>query len=192
MGAARVLRCVAAVAIGLALFALNSSRAQLATAVLLAHVQPPSVDPPPLESFSSPPPPPPPPPAAVQSAPLGRHLPAPPASLTLTFGTVTLKHFVYNWLRHAARVPRLTYAVVTFDAALEQLCQSWGEPSISGHELLAGRGAEVAAAFGALSRGYVRDQTGAFKQLGFLKVLVASGWPPLIASDCVPPPSDDV
>jgi hypothetical protein len=143
MGAALVLRCVAAVAIGLALFALNSSRAQLATAVLLAHVQPPSVDPPPLESFSSPPPPPPPPPAAVQSAPLGRHLPAPPASLTLTFGTVTLKHFVYNWLRHAARVPRLTYAVVTFDAALEQLCQSWGEPSISGHELLAGRGAEA-------------------------------------------------
>jgi len=188
-----VLRCVAAVAIGLALFALNSSRAQLATAVLLAHVQPPSVDPPPLESFSSPPPPPPPPPAAVQSAPLGRHLPAPPASLTLTFGTVTLKHFVYNWLRHAARVPRLTYAVVTFDAELEQLCQSWGEPSISGRELLAGRGAEVAAAFGALSRGYVRDQTGAFKQLGFLKVLVASGWPPLIASllhrmtsDCLP------
>jgi len=38
----------------------------------------------------------------------------------------------------------------------------------------------------------VRDQTGAFKQLGFLKVLVASGWPPLIASDCAPPPSDDV
>ena len=199
MGVSRLLRCVAAVAIGLALFALNSSRAQLATAVPLAHV-PPSVDPPPPQSFSSLPLPPP-PPAAVQSAPLGRHLPAPPASLTLTFGTVTLKHFVYNWLRHAARVPRLTYAVVTFDAELEQLCQSWGEPSISGRELLAGRGAEVAAAFGALSRGYVRDQTGAFKQLGFLKVLKPArserpssiGWR-LIASllhrmtsDCLPP-----
>ena len=205
MGASRLLRCVAAVAIGLALFALNSSRAQLSTAMPLAHVQPPSVDPPPPHSFSSLPLPPP-PPAAVQSAPLGRHLPAPPASLTLTFGTVTLKHFVYNWLRHAARVPRLTYAVVTFDAELEQLCQSWGETSISGRELLAGRGAEVAAAFRALSRGYVRDQTGAFKQLGFLKVLKPAccerpssiGWR-LIASllhrmtsDCLPPSSDDV
>ena len=101
--------------------------------------------------------------------PLGRQFPGPPASLALTFGTVALKHHVYNWLRHAGKVPQLTYAVVALDDALERLCQSWAEPVLSGRRLLGGGGADVAAAFDALNTGYVRDNTAAFKQLGFLK-----------------------
>ena len=113
--------------------------------------------------------------AAPAAGPLGGRFPAPPASLTLTFGTVGLKDFVSNWLWHAARVrPRLSYGVIALDDELRRLCDVWGEPAISARRLLAGGPASVDAAFAALGGGYVRDERGKFKQLGYLKALATA------------------
>lgn len=109
------------------------------------------------------------------AGPLGGRFPAPPASLTLTFGTVGLKDFVSNWLWHAARVrPRLSYGVIALDDELRRLCDGWGEPAVSARRLLAGGPASVDAAFAALGGGYVRDERGKFKQLGYLKALATA------------------
>ena len=90
-----------------------------------------------LHSHSQPPPPPKltPPPSPSPTF----RLPPPPSHLTLTFGTVAVKDYVYNWLQHARKLGRALrpYAAAALDRGLLDLAQlRWGEPVPSAHALL--------------------------------------------------------
>ena len=132
-----------------------------------------------LHSHSQPPPPPkltlPPSPSPTF------RLPQPPSQLTLTFGTVAAKDYVYNWLQHARKLGRALrpYAAVALDRGLLDLAQlRWGEPVLSAHALLMTRHAtnsEVLAAFADLGRAvYARNHADRFRQLGYLKALTTA------------------
>ena len=95
----------------------------------------------------------------------------PPAALTLTMGTVSMRRYVHNWLMHAARVPALRpYYAVALDAALHELCLAWQQPVLDALPLLVGDAPAVNATFRLRHmRGYLRNERAGFKVFGFIK-----------------------
>ena len=128
-------QCVVLLTVGLALLAIVRSWPRV-HAPRRVHVYAPfRAD---EDDLSDPPPLPPPPPSPPPLPPPTFHLPAAPASLTLTFGTAAVWPYVYNWLRSArALESALTpYAAVALDEEIGRLCHLHGEPTLSARSLL--------------------------------------------------------
>ena len=164
----RTTKAATLTAVALSLFLLSSSHVELSVRGHSAVSPPPAIHPPlPDESPQMAAP-------IRSSSPLGDPFPAPPASLTLTFGTTAVSSYVRNWLRHARRHPALLpYAAVALDDEIMRLCRTWGEPVLEASVLLAGDAAGEEA-LRTLGGGYVRDRTASFKQLGYLKALATA------------------